>query len=309
MSEAPHPAAPRRTTLRFSDWARKPHYAAETVEERSSACGTLEMSVARLAEAFGDPPTSDLPLCLITRGTAPEVNRLDLGFGRFAFRPRPGILVPFTPEAPTEIVGPGPYELMVLAIPWQTVRPRLEAVLDRPLDHLPPELHQNHADATLETTMHRLWRCLDACGPGDRLAADGLVNVLLGRLLSLGSASVPDPGRRAKLHPRRLAAVIEYVDARIRLADALSLDELADVAGCSRFHFGRLFKASTGQSPIVWVGQRRIERAQSLIRDHPEWTLAAVALASGFSDQSHLTRQFKRIVGVTPGVWRQDAIG
>ena len=60
---------------------------------------------------------------------------------------------------------------------------------------------------------------------------------------------------------------------------------------------------------MAWVGQRRIERAQSLIRDHPEWTLAAVALASGFSDQSHLTRQFKRIVGVTPGVWRQDAIG
>ena len=63
--------------------------------------------MARLAEAFGDPPTSDLPLCLITRGTAPEVKPLDLGFGRFAFRPRPG-LVPFTPEAPTESSGRGP---------------------------------------------------------------------------------------------------------------------------------------------------------------------------------------------------------
>ncbi len=99
--------------------------------------------------------------------------------------------------------------------------------------------------------------------------------------------------------------MVEYVEEH--LAGRISLDHLADVAGCSRFHFGRLFKASTGQSPMAWVGQRRIERAQSLIRDHPEWTLAAVALASGFSDQSHLTRRFKHLLGITPGRYAKES--
>ena len=76
--------------------------------------------------------------------------------------------------------------------------------------------------------------------------------------LQLGKQPLLDERQAAKLRPRDHAAVLEYVEEH--LADRISLDHLADVAGCSRFHFGRLFKASTGQSPMAWVGQRRIER-------------------------------------------------
>ena len=134
---------------------------------------------------------------------------------------------------------------------------------------------------------------------------DGLINVVLGRLLQLGEEPIPDPGKRSQLHPRKYAVVLAYIDAH--LCDTLTLDDLSAVAGCSRFHFARLFKASAGEPPLAYVNRQRGERAQNLILDHPEWTLAASALACGFADQSHLNRHFKRIVGVTPGQYRGEA--
>jgi len=89
---------------------------------------------------------------------------------------------------------------------------------------------------------------------------------------------------------------------RRRLAEPLTIDELAAAAGLSRFHFARQFKAATGHPPHEYLVRLRVDRAQELLRQHGRaWNFAAVAHEVGFSDQSHLTRQFKRVVGVTPG--------
>ena len=89
---------------------------------------------------------------------------------------------------------------------------------------------------------------------------------------------------------------------RQRLADSLALEELADVAGLSPFHFARQFKTATGHPPHDYLIRLRVDRAQELIRQHRrEWTLAAIAHDCGFSDQSHMARHFKRVLGVSPG--------
>ncbi|MEO0561159.1 MAG: helix-turn-helix transcriptional regulator [Chloroflexota bacterium] len=260
-----------------------------------------------LAEGFGDPATPDLTISLQLSG-APDLSetRFDLGFGRFESKTTPGTFALFAPGVATEIVGPGPYELLSLSVPWASLQSRLESVLDRPVPHLAESLHhQLLADHECEMLMKRMWRTLGSTDASDALMADGLLNLLLGRLLHLGEQPIPDPGKRAKLHPRKHAAVLAYIDAY--LGESLTLDDLANVAGCSRFHFARLFKASAGEPPLAYVTRQRVERAQRLMFDHPEWSLAAVALACGFSDQSHLNRHFKRIVGVTPGQYRGEA--
>ncbi|MEN9675578.1 MAG: hypothetical protein RIS76_1474, partial [Verrucomicrobiota bacterium] len=62
------------------------------------------------------------------------------------------------------------------------------------------------------------------------------------------------------------------------------------------------FKVATGHPPHEYLVRLRVDRAQDLLRRHGgKWTMAAIAQESGFSDQSHLSRHFKRVLGVTPG--------
>ena len=94
---------------------------------------------------------------------------------------------------------------------------------------------------------------------------------------------------------RRLRAYLdEHATAPV------TLTELAAIAGMSEFHTLRVFARATGMPPHAYLTQRRVAHARALLRTQ-RLPLAQVAATSGFYDQSHLTRHFKRIVGVTPG--------
>ncbi|NJS10840.1 MAG: helix-turn-helix transcriptional regulator, partial [Microcoleus sp. CSU_2_2] len=70
----------------------------------------------------------------------------------------------------------------------------------------------------------------------------------------------------------------------------------------SSYHFCRLFKQSTGFSPHQYVIQQRVERAKQLLRQG-QMSIGEIAIACGFSHQSHFNRHFKRLTGVTPKTW------
>lgn len=94
-----------------------------------------------------------------------------------------------------------------------------------------------------------------------------------------------------------------------RYSEAVTLTELAAVADLSRFHLVRAFHREVGLPPHAFQLHVRIERAQSLLR---KGMLPVDAAASvGFADQSHFTRHFKRILGITPGaytrLWRRPS--
>jgi AraC family transcriptional regulator len=79
----------------------------------------------------------------------------------------------------------------------------------------------------------------------------------------------------------------------------LKLDEIAAIAQLSLYHFIRLFKQSLGITPYQYILQHRIEKAKYLLT-HSELNIAEIAAQTGFCDQSHFTRHFKRMTGVTP---------
>ncbi len=91
--------------------------------------------------------------------------------------------------------------------------------------------------------------------------------------------------------------VIDYIHDN--LDQQLTLAELAFIANMSLYHFSRTFKQATGMAPHQYVLSTRIERAKALLLQG-KLSVAEVALQVGFFDQSHFTRYFKRIVGVTP---------
>jgi AraC-like DNA-binding protein len=88
------------------------------------------------------------------------------------------------------------------------------------------------------------------------------------------------------------------------LAGRITLADLAKACELSIRQFTRAFRGSTGMSPHAWLLSLRIEKAKRLLASSRRM-LADVALECGFADQSHFTRAFQRIVGVTPGAWRR----
>jgi AraC family transcriptional regulator len=99
------------------------------------------------------------------------------------------------------------------------------------------------------------------------------------------------------LSRRALTRACSYIAEN--LGERFTLNDLARQAGVSRFHFARLFRISTGDSPMAYLLKSRIERAKQMLlqEDRP---VCEIAAALGFCDQSHLTRTFRRLTGLTP---------
>jgi AraC-like DNA-binding protein len=133
---------------------------------------------------------------------------------------------------------------------------------------------------------------------GDRLGASSLLRTTLAGLLRAHAR----PGDRAGAVPgpyRSPAAIGTLRDLLAdRLADPPSLDDLARELGMNPFALVRSFRAETGLPPHAYVNHLRVRLARQLLDSGV--APADVAARAGFADQAHLTRHFKRVVGVPP---------
>jgi AraC-like DNA-binding protein len=128
------------------------------------------------------------------------------------------------------------------------------------------------------------------------LAVDEAV---LGAVAALRPHLKPGPPDRGRWRPEHAAVRRAGEHLRERWDQPVSLAELAGVAGLSRFELARRFREQIGVAPHAFQVNLRVERARALLA--AGYPPATVAAACGFADQPHLTRTFKRAVGVTPG--------
>jgi len=162
-------------------------------------------------------------------------------------------------------------------------------------------------DAFLRGICCSLHREARAGGVHGRLYAESTAQILAVHLLRNYSNARPEPTPttdRSRFEDR-LFEVLDYVNGN--LAEEISLDDMAERSGMSAYHFARRFKAAMGRSPYRYVLERRIDLARSLLleSDHP---LGEIALATGFSSQSHFTTTFRRMTGRTPGQFRISGV-
>ena len=147
-------------------------------------------------------------------------------------------------------------------------------------------------------------RELSEGGAGGRLYVEGLAAMLAVHLLrDYEWAERSAICHKGGLAPQQMRRVIDYIDAH--LSDELGLVELAAIARLSPHHFGEAFKTSVGTSPHQYVLERRVQRALELLREKDR-SIAEIAHAAGFSSQSHLTANCRRVTGLTPGRFRRS---
>ena len=156
-------------------------------------------------------------------------------------------------------------------------------------------------DAGLLALAHLL---ADECGDTGLhdLYGEGIALALLARLFQVPRI-VP---RANQLSGHRLRQAMDFIEANC--LRKIRLEELANLAGLSQSYFSSAFKASTGIAPHQWQTRARVERVKRMLAA-PGATLTEVAIASGFSDQAHMTRIFKRYAGMTPAAWVRSHAG
>jgi AraC-like DNA-binding protein len=137
----------------------------------------------------------------------------------------------------------------------------------------------------------------DLDSPLEDLQRDQTV-LALSEALAAADTSTARPRSPAR-HWGAVARARECLDANVR--NGVTSSDLETLTGISRYDLARQFRACLGTSPYRYLVMRRLDRARALIREGTP--LADAALASGFSDQSHLTRHFKKAYGVSPGAW------
>ena len=245
----------------------------------------------------GEGTVNDLPV------HAHDALQVILPASRFAIVNGTGIDVVVEPgqlyvAAPLELHGVRsldgvPCNLRVVIVPlaavsgsprcWEGMTPGQRQVLVED-----PVLH-----ATLWTLVGKLR------GPLIDLSSATRLLECIGRLLA-GLSPSPRPPHAPARMPRRCTDAIDRVGAYLRthVADGISLDELARVAGLSKFYLLRAFRRVYGVTPHAYQRQLRLAHAWRAIAEGRPLTRATYD--AGFADQSHLTRQFSALFGVTP---------
>ncbi|HEY8479203.1 MAG TPA: AraC family transcriptional regulator [Spirillospora sp.] len=138
----------------------------------------------------------------------------------------------------------------------------------------------------------------------DPLEAESRLLCVLGALVTRHAVRAPArraPGRRADVERITRAVTARLSD---ELVAPPTLAEVAADLGLSRYQLLRAFRDAMGMPPYAWLAQHRVMRARALL-DAGHRPAEAAALV-GFADQAHLTRWFRRVVGVTPGAYRNS---
>jgi AraC family transcriptional regulator len=137
---------------------------------------------------------------------------------------------------------------------------------------------------------------MDAGYPNGRLYLDSLGSSVAGHLACrYSSMSAPEPAKGGL--GAQLKQVIGYVEDN--LSHDLSLKELAAIAGVSVSHIKTTFREAVGLPVHQYVIQRRVDRAQLLLREG-KLPISRIAAETGFSHQSHLSYHLRRVLGVSP---------
>ncbi|KAB2920375.1 MAG: helix-turn-helix transcriptional regulator [Hyphomicrobiaceae bacterium] len=154
-------------------------------------------------------------------------------------------------------------------------------------------------DLVLERVAHQLLKAVSEPGAGSRLLTETIAQALAAHLIA-AHTNLERGGRPHPIAPSKLKRAEDFIQANIE--SDMSLQDIADAAGMSLFHFAKAFKQATGRTPHQYVIEQRVRQARALLHD-TSLSIGQVASAVGFS-HSHFTAVFARHMGMTPRKFR-----
>lgn len=241
--------------------------------------------------------TSPAHLLVLTErgGTGATEIRID-GGRRYVGRDAPGALS----FVPAGVRRRGVYRVADMSYSALWIDPDMAKSLSVAPDFATPDTVVNGMDPVISALLTALGDAVaEGKDPGGTYV-EHMAALILMRLTTLGGAA-PAGDSAAALSRRALGRVVDHVEES--LGRDISLSALAALVEMPVDRFARRFRAAMGMAPYAYVLERRVRRAERLLAE-TERPLASVALACGFSSQSHFTTAFRERTGLTPAAYR-----
>ena len=251
----------------------------------------------------GDGPATTLDKHILVMGSKrPSRFEIRSGVNHRAFYTRQPGSLSFIPAGECPLIR-AETEFSLVACAFDS---GLVSALNSELEHPEGELRlqTNIEDPAARQLMTLLTADVNDGATTERLYAEHLTQALAVRMLFLGNRPKPPSNNTGTYGlPRH---VLRRVIERMHYFDSdLSLQALANESGYSRVHFVRMFRAATGYSPHSYLLTLKLERVQELLKN-PSMSLIDIALDCGFSSHSHMSRLFRKMLGVTPSAYRRS---
>ncbi len=186
---------------------------------------------------------------------------------------------------------------LILSVPQRLLR---KVAQESELDAARMEIRNRFQvrDNELETLSWAMKRESELGYPSGRVYLDGLTLAIASRLVARHSSLTNGVEQRnGGLTGYRLKQVLSFIEEQ--LAEDLSLEKIAAIAGISLSHLNSLFRGSMGMPVHQYVIQRRVERAKTLLLQNG-LSITEIALEAGFAHQSHMARHMRRAHGLPP---------
>ncbi len=192
-----------------------------------------------------------------------------------------------------------PFDNLRLQIPFSYLRAFAEDV-GRP-EYTGLSCPNGHKDEVLYGLAHALLPAIDNPRLASKLFLDQIALAILTHVTQIYGGLHFPPDRKGTLASWQEKRATEFLSAH--LTGQFSISELAQACELSRSYFTKAFRGTFGKTPYRWLTEYRIVRAQELLLT--DSSIAEIAVACGFTDQSHLTRVFCEVTGDSPGNWRR----
>jgi len=253
------------------------------------------------------PTISDIALVLVMSGVM-HMEQRDVNGPWEELHIRAGDLF-LTPggRAPSELrwrsLSSDPIQTLHLHLNTGLVSQVADQVVNQYLTHFAVVKRSGFQDPLLTQLGLALWRELKQHTPMGKLYVETAAQMLAVHLLrSYTSVEIALKEYPQGLTRSQVSRIADFIHVHLR--HDLSLPVLAEQVGFSPYHFTRVFRQATGESPHQYVLSKRVERAQWLLTE-TDTPLAHVAIEAGFTNQSSFTQVFKQRLGLTPGAYRQ----
>ncbi|MGY1709301.1 helix-turn-helix domain-containing protein [Geodermatophilus sp. SYSU D00758] len=246
------------------------------------------------------PPLRDYAVIAYRRGATPMRRRVHTRWTTENLRP--GDVSLLTRAVESHWVWPRDIEVVHVYLTQDELASTCRQMYERDVDDVALHDTVKAADPSIHRTVMQIAHEAAQGAAGSKLMVDSLSCQLAVQILRKHAHVLfREAGGSDGLTFEQERIVRDYVHHH--LAETISLDHLAAVAGLSRFRFVRAFRATTGTTPHAFVLHQRVERARALL-ERTGTPIPDIAASCGFADQPHLTREFKKRIGVTPGRYR-----
>jgi AraC-like DNA-binding protein len=197
-----------------------------------------------------------------------------------------------------------PVDTLMFHLPRAAVDEIVDAAGAPKIDVLKAPEPWSTRDSVVDQIQPLLLDALTGLADGNSLLHDHMLVGLCAHFVQRYAGVQPRGGRaRGRLAPWQARRTKELLSSS--LEKAISLREIAQACRLSPDYLSRAFKATTGVTPHQWLQAHRVDQAKTMLMA-PALSLADVARACGFADQSHLSRVFFRYTGSSPGAWRRS---